>query len=382
MVERIRAKIRELNASYYQIWAELCGIESPTLDKAGVDAACGFVAQLAYRRGWQVEYCRQPMAGDAVCITMNPDAPAAPLAISGHVDTVHPVGAFGVPAVRMDEENIYGPGTMDCKGGVVAGLLAMDALMQCGFVQRPVRLLLQTDEEVGSRLSGKATIRWICEKAKDAVAFINLEPSTAGKTCLKRKGIVSHRFVVKGIEAHSSACATDGASAIADAAHRILALEQLKDAEGITCNCGVVHGGTAVNTVPGECTFDANFRFVTQEQFAWIDCYVKELAAREFVPGCTCTVTQLSMRVAMELVQRNLELLEKANAAFARHGLPQLVWSWQGGGSDAADVTAFGIPCLDSLGVRGGGAHSIRESGRLDSLAEAAERVAVLACEL
>lgn len=382
MVEQVRAKLRELNGEYIRIWADFCSIESPTLCKEGVDAAGDFIAQMARQRGWRVEYCRQPVSGDAVCITMNPDATGAPLAVSGHIDTVHPVGSFGSPAVRIEGETIYGPGVMDCKGGVVAAVMAMDALAQCGFSARPVMLLLQTDEEVGSRLSGKETIRWICEKAKDAAAFLNLEPHTAGGACLKRKGIVTHRFVITGKEAHSAACATDGANAIADAAHRILALEKLKDAEGITCNCGVISGGTAVNTVPGSCTFDANFRFASQAQFDWISAHVRELAAQEFIAGCTCTVEQLSMRVAMELEQRNLELLEKANAVFAKHGLPQLVWVGRGGGSDAADVTCYGIPCLDSLGVRGDGLHSVRESGELASLLDAAERVAVLACGL
>lgn len=382
MYEQVSRRIAEKTEEYCRVWEAFCTIESPTACKEGVDAAGAYIAQLAQRQGWQVEYCRQQTAGDAICITMNAGSPGAPLAISGHIDTVHPVGSFGTPAVHRDENNIYGPGVLDCKGGIVAGLLAMDALAACGFDSRPICLLLQTDEEVGSRLSGKETIRWICEKAKDATAFINLEPHVHGWTCLVRKGIVSHRFTVTGQEAHSAMCATEGANAIADAAHRILALEAFKDADGITCNCGVIHGGTAVNTVPGSCVFDANFRFVTEEQFDYINAWVKELAAREYIPGCRCEVRQLSMRVAMELETRNLELLKKANAAFAKYGLPPLAWCSRTGGSDAADVTAFGVPCLDSVGVCGTGAHSVHESAELDSLVQAALRIAALACEL
>ncbi len=382
MVESVFARIEQLNESYCQVWEDFCSIESPSLHKEGVDAAGNFLVQMAQARGWQVEYGRQSAAGDVICITLNPDVPAAPLAVSAHIDTVHPVGLFGTPPVHRDAENICGPGVTDCKGGAVAGFLAMDALERCGYRRRPVQLLLQSEEEVGSRLSGKATINWICEKAKDAVAFLNLEPSTPGFVCLKRKGIVSYRFTVTGKEAHASMCAAEGANAIADAAYRILELEKYKDPEGITCNCGVISGGTVTNTVPGSCSFAVDFRFANGQQFEQIAARVKELAAAEYIPGCTCAVEQISMRVAMELEQRNLALLEKCNAAFAKHGLPVREWRSQNGGSDAADVTAFGIPCIDSLGVSGGYIHSVREYARLDSLAEAARRIAVLACEL
>ena len=50
-----------------------------------------------------------------VTITMNADVDAAPIAFSGHMDTVYAVGSFGTPAVKMDRENdkIYGPGVTD-----------------------------------------------------------------------------------------------------------------------------------------------------------------------------------------------------------------------------------------------------------------------------
>ena len=49
------------------------------------------------------------------------------------------------------------------------------------------------------------------------------------------------------------------------------------------------------------------------------------------------------------------------------------------GGSDASYVTEAGIPCLDSMGTRGGKSHSINEFAHLDSLAVAAKRIAVIA---
>ena len=50
--------------------------------------------------------------------------------------------------------------------------------------------------------SNKTTIQYICEKSKDAIAFLNLEGYTAGMATLKRKGIASFRFDIIGKETH------------------------------------------------------------------------------------------------------------------------------------------------------------------------------------
>ena len=210
-------KVDDLAEQYFDIWEDVCNIESPTNYKEGIDRVGEYFASMARERGWKVEYLKQDVAGDVVCITMNPDTEAAPITISGHIDTVHPVGSFGTPAVRRDDEKIYGPGVTDCKGGVVAGFLAMDALSKNGYNKRPVRLLLQTDEETGSKTSGGKTIEYICEKSKDSVLFLNLESYSAGGATMSRKGIVSYRFDIEGKEGHSAKCATEGANAVVDA---------------------------------------------------------------------------------------------------------------------------------------------------------------------
>lgn len=381
-IKAVFETINSLNEEYVSVWEEACNIESPSKSKIGVDAAENYFAALAEARGWKVEFFRQPVSGDVACITLNPESTEHPLCLSAHLDTVHPIGSFGIPAVHIDGEKIYGPGVTDCKGGAVAAALAMDALARNGFDRRPIHLLLQSDEEVGSRLSNKETIKYICERSRDAIAFLNLEGSGDNTVCVARKGIVSYKFEVHGIEAHSSNCATAGASAIAEAAHKIIELETLKDNDGITCNCGVIEGGSVVNTVPGNCTFYANIRFATKEQFEWVDDYMKKVADTVHVQGTSCSVSQFSYRTAMPMCERNLELVEKINRIFDANGMPTLRAIRSNGGSDAADVTEYGIPCVDSIGIRGGKIHSGDEYAYLSSLAEAAKRIAVIACEL
>ena len=364
---------------YVSFWEEVCNIESPTLDKAGVDAVGDYFVRRAEEHGWSIERCPQPEAGDVVVITMNPDADAAPIILSGHMDTVHPKGLFGYPPVRIEGDKIYGPGVTDCKGGLVAGFMAMDALERCGFTSRPITLMLQSDEEGGSRASGKATIRYMCERAQGARAFLNLEPHSKGGACISRKGIVTFKFTVTGVEAHSSLCARQGANAIADAAHKIIELEKLKDDGGLTCNCGVISGGTVPNTVAGSCEFLANVRFVNSEQLEWVKDYAQKLADTVHVPGCTCKVEIYGSRLAMEYTERNATLLDEMNRIFSENGLPTLKKCAHHGGSDAAEMTCAGVACIDSLGTEGEYIHSADEYGLLASLPEAAKRMAAVA---
>ena len=124
----VLAKIDQLENKYLDVLEAVCNIESPTLFKEGVDACGRYFINMANEKGWKVEVCPQKISGDAICITMNPDANGVPVCASAHLDTVHPVGLFGTPATRRDDVNMYGPGVMDCKGGAVAAIAITDQM--------------------------------------------------------------------------------------------------------------------------------------------------------------------------------------------------------------------------------------------------------------
>ena len=380
--KKIFETIDELYESYLDVWEDACNIESPSKYKEGVDAVGKYLSAIAEKKGWKVDTFYNDVSGNVVTITLNSNSDKKPLIISGHMDTVHPVGLFGTPAVRRDAEYMYGPGVTDCKGGAVAAFLAMDALDKNGFRLRPVKLILQTDEEVSSATSNKQTIKYMCDRALEGVAFLNLEGSDKGKACLIRKGTITFTFKIEGIEAHGSQCATKGANAILDAAHKIIELEKLKDKDGLTCNCGVISGGTVSNTVPGYCEFKANIRFANSEQLAWVREHVKAIAATVHVPGCKCTVNDPAGRVAMEHSEKNVALLARMNEIFEENDLPILEAASRKGASDAADVTHAGAACIDSLGVRGGKIHTPDEFAYIESLAEAAKRLVAVAANI
>lgn len=378
MFEDVMSAINALRDEYVGFWADVCNIESPTDDKAGVDRVGAYFAERAAERGWQVEYHRERVSGDVVVITANPAAPLPPVVFSGHMDTVHPVGTFGYPPVKIEGERIYGPGVCDCKGGITAAFMAMAALSDAGFAKRPVKLILQSDEEVSSLYSDKRTVDCMARCSEGAVAFLNTEPCKGGRLTIERKGIIRYIFKIKGMAVHSSLCFA-GASAIAEAAHKIIELEKWKSEDGITCNCGVISGGTVANTVAERCEFVADIRYSTDEELRLIEDEVRRIAETQYVSGTECLLVEKSRRVCMPEREENRRLADRVTEIFERAGLPPMRFVKSKGGSDASDISARGIPTLDSFGVRGAYIHSPLEYAEIESLAESAAMLAAIA---
>lgn len=373
--------IEQLEEKYIQVWQEICTIESPTTFKEGVDAVGAYCIQKAAEFGWQVEKGHEEVSGDPICITMNPESTQQAICLSGHMDTVHPVGAFGTPAVRMDDTYIYGPGVRDCKGGIVAAFMIMEALAKCGYDQRPIKLILQSDEENSSITSGKRTVDFMAEKAKGCLAFFNLESFQQNKVTVQRKGIMKYRFDITGKAGHAGKC-YNYTSAIAEAAHKILEVEKWKQKEGITCNVGTITGGTGINVVPEKCSFQVDVRFADGQQQEQIKQYLQTVADTAYIPGSSCQLTLVSQRVAMPKFAPNDALVVAMNEIFQKTGLPELTPTAVPGGSDCSDLVSRGIPGLDSLGIEGADSHSLKEKSELASLVRCAKRMAVLAMYL
>lgn len=368
-------KINDLSEKYTNLLEDICNIESPTAFKEGVDAVGNYCERFAAERGWDVARFKEEISGDAILITMNSGAKGEPIVLSAHMDTVHKVGTFGTPCVKRDGDIMRGPGVLDCKGGIAAAFLAMEALESCGFNKRPIKLFLQSDEENSSATSGKNTVKNMCKCAEGAVGFINLEGCAKDTAVLARKGIIRYRFKVFGKALHSARCAY-AVNAIAEAAAKILELEKMKNVDGLTCNCGLIEGGSAPNTVAERCTFTADIRFLTEEELETAKSTVKRLSETSFIDGSRCEVEEMSFRPSMPYTEKNQEFLDEINKIYEMCGLPILEPRLCVGGSDAAYITRCGVPCVDSLGAEGDNIHSENEFIKIDSIAASAKRIA------
>jgi glutamate carboxypeptidase len=214
----------------------LVELESPSDDKAAVDA-CGRELERRLRAlGARVERLPRAEAGDLVAAEIG-DGPRRVLLL-GHLDTVWPVGQLAVMPYRREQGRIYGPGVYDMKAGVALGLLAVRALVETGRAGAlRVAMLWTSDEEIGSRASRGA----IEEAARRSRAVLVLEPALPGGALkTQRKACGEFEVVVHGRAAHAGLEPEKGASAIHELAEQILALERLNDvARGVTVNVGV-----------------------------------------------------------------------------------------------------------------------------------------------
>ena len=122
----------------------------------------------------------------------------------------------------------------------------------------------------------------------------------------------------------------------------------------------------------------ADFRYSSAEDRQTAEAAVKEVCEKAYIEGCHSEYSLMSYRVSMPIRQRNLDLLAQVNEFLAKEGLQTLVNSKKTGGSDGSDVSEFGIPCLDNLGIRGGKSHSENEFAYLASLEECAIQLAAI----
>src|SRR5258708_38457166 len=89
-----------------------------------------------------------------------------------------------------------------------------------------------------------------------------MEPGRDGDRVVTwRKGVGRFTLRVKGAASHAGVHHQDGRSAIAEMARQILRIEAKTDYKrGITCNVGLISGGTGVNVVSAECTAEIDLR--------------------------------------------------------------------------------------------------------------------------
>ena len=342
-----------------ELLRELVELESPTGDTGAVrDRLAAELEALGGAVTVDGDHLRADFAGSK-----------EPLVLSGHFDTVWPRGALEHMPWRVEDGRAYGPGVYDMKAGIVVLLEAV----RTAQTEHELRVVLGADEEIGSPVSRET----IAGAAEGALAAFIVEPPTPPGGDLKtaRKGLGRFKLSVSGRAAHAGEPA-DGSSAIEELARLVLRLHGLNDpASGVSCNVGVVEGGTRENVVAAEAR-------------AWIDVRVPTLDARERVdewlrmlepetPGTTLVLEGRWTRPPLERTPGNVALFEQAREHGRALGL-DLAETSASGGSDGNLIAALGVPVLDGLGAEGDGAHALDEHVVLDSLAVRAQLLAAL----
>lgn len=382
MMETLFACVDARAQEHKQLLKDLVNINSYTSDKADVDKVGAHIKAFAEKQGFHVQTVPFEKAGDGLLITWNEDAPLPPVAFTGHLDTVFPVGTFQEPLFREEDGKYYGPGVSDMKGGLVIGLLVMCALKDAGYKDRPIKFIMIGDEELSEGLSGEAGKDFIRESSRGSAAGITLEAHTPGKVTVGRKGSIRYKVYVKGHATHAGSHYAEGISAIKEAAHKILDIEAPSDQEQITYNCGMITGGTSPNTVPGEAMFTLYNRYWKLVQRQEIRDHVEGIIAKSYIPGTTASFDIVGERLPMDAAPSNYALASHLDAVSQKYGFGSLAPVKQSSGSDASYTAMAGVPSVCSMGPIGGRIHSTDEWMEAASLTEQAKLLAAAVVQL
>jgi glutamate carboxypeptidase len=346
----------------FDLIERLVMIETPTSDKAANDHISSVVADLLTSIGGVVKVHPQEKFGDHVTADWpadSNDAATQHALIVGHLDTVWPFGTLERMGYTEKEGRLYGPGVLDMKAGIATTIIGLGIVRKQGlWPNRPIKVLFNTDEEVGSPSSRPL----VEESAKGAEYALIMEPGQAGAGALKtrRKGLGEFRLLVEGKASHAGAFPERGASAIHELAHRIIELQMMNDwTNGITINTGIISGGSARNTIPAKAEAVIDVRVRTNEQAAEIESKIRALTPT--IEGTTLTITGNFHRPPMERTPQLAELAAKLIGWSEDFGF-ELTEESTGGGSDANLTAAMGVPSADGMGSKGLNPHAEGEN--------------------
>jgi glutamate carboxypeptidase len=292
----------------------------------------------------------------------------------GHADTVWALGALKTMPFRERDGRLWGPGVLDMKAGLAFFIWAARCLRDHDLpVNRPVRMWVVPDEEVGSEGS-----RALTEKhAKESKAVLVLEPGTGltGKLKTARKGVGDFTVRVKGKASHAGVDFGAGASAVLELSQQVMKIAGFTDlSRGITVNPGVIRGGTRTNVIAESAECEVDMRIARLRDAAPLERKFRSL--RPIDKRCTIEVSGGLNRPPMERTKGVATLYRTAEKLASTHLGLALEESATGGGSDGNFTAALGVPTLDGIGAVGEGAHASNESILVDRIAD---RVALLA---
>ena len=344
----------------------LVNIDSGTGDEAGLGQVGTIVADELRAAGANVQtVTAAPAVGSNILATWKGTGKARIL-LMAHMDTVFKDGTARAKPFHIQHNRAYGPGVMDDKGGVVAGLYAMKILQKLDFKQYgQVTLLLNTNEETGS----KGTRALIEREARQHDVTLNLEPGRpADGLVVWRKGSGTVEIEVRGKAAHAGVAPESGRNAATELAHQVLQLGKLGDnSKQTTFNVTVLKAGDATNVIPDHATAFADVRVAVPEEFDRVERDLAHLSADKLIPDTEVKTTLVRGFPPMPRSAATDQLAAKAQAIYGEIGR-KLTLEGSGGAADASVSAGAGTPTLDGFGIVGGGIHTPDEYAEVESV--------------
>ena len=281
----VHARVAAAEPRFLADLERLVNLDCGSYTRDGVNEVAGWIADAMSRLGGAVTRHADPdgLLGDTVEAVFDgePEGPRAILL--GHLDTVFPVGTAAARPFAMRNGVATGPGVTDMKAGLLTLLHGLEAALAAGVLPfERLTVIANPDEEIGSPSSTCHVER--VARACD-VAF-SLECARAnGDIVSARKGTGDYVITVHGRAAHAGVEPEKGRSAILAAAHLVVGLDALNGRwPGVTCNAGVLEGGTRANVVAETAVLQVDVRAADRAGMEAADAAIKAIAAAPAVP--------------------------------------------------------------------------------------------------
>ena len=364
------------------LWEEIVNMESGSQNKAGIDAVAERLQQVLAAEGAAAKIVEMAKAGNMLVAEVGAGRSKPAVLFMGHMDTVFPLGTVAKRPFTIRDGKAYGPGALDMKGGIVAAMYAIKALNAAGYDVRPLKVILAGDEEIAHANSNAAEV--FMREAKGAAAALNCETGFVDDAIVTgRKGTAVFTLEVKGVGVHAGNEPENGRSAILEISHKVIDIQNLTNWElGTTFNVGVIEGGIVPNAVPGYAKIVVDVRYQDPALLPDIERQLAEVAAKQYVPDTSTTLTQTPGIAPMQTTEGVQQLFEIVKKTYAEMGLGTPYGKYVGGGSDSAYSVIAGVPTVCAMGVKGGRNHSPEEFAIVDTLFERAKLMALCTLNL
>ena len=385
LLSLLQRRVEERYPAYVEELAALVGIDSGSHDTVGVERVGDRVGALLSSLGMEVERPTGdvPDGGTATASAVVGrwrGRGSLRVLLVGHLDTVFETGTAAARPYAEHAGRATGPGVSDDKGGLLAGVFALDALRAVGWDDyAAVTFVCTPDEEVGSP-SSRALL---AELAAEHDVALCLECAREdGRVVIGRKGVVDAVLEVTGRSAHAGVEPERGVNAAVAASGLALDLAALNGRwPDVTINVGVLRAGTRPNVVPARASLVADVRAVTPESFDAALAEIRALSDRPGVEGAAVEVSMENAAPPWVPDDASRRIAEAAGALASRLGI-ELGFALTGGAADADLLAAHGIAVLDGLGPIGGDDHSTTEWLDLTSVVPRTALLAGLLVEL
>ena len=278
-----------------------------------------------------------------------------PLIVSAHTDTVFPESTS--LHVTREGVRIYGPGIGDTSLGVAAlfGLLwnLRERKIELPF---DVWFVANVCEEGLGDLRGMKAV--VDRFGADARAYLVLEGMAFGHIYHRAIGVRRYRVTLRTAGGHSWSD-YGHPSAVHEAAHLVTQITSLAlpvDPR-TTLNVGLIKGGTGVNVLAAEATFDLDMRSESMDELNMLIEQVENLIQSANKQDVKIEMEIIGSRPAGE-ISANHPLVQLAQECLGQQDITATLTS---GSTDANIPLNRGYPSL-VLGITtGGGAHTVHE---------------------